>query len=97
MNINNPKVTFVKMSKKAQIERLKTIISLKMARKANDPKYRKYKVGAKIKKSNLLDIKTKYGTKAEKLAVKLWRQNQKNRKSNSVVKEKAATKKAAKK
>lgn len=97
MNINNPKVTFVKMSKKAQIERLKTIISLKMARKNNDPKYRKYKLGAKIKKTNLLDIKARYGQKAEKLAVKLWRQNQKNRKSNSVVTEKKSAKKASKK
>jgi hypothetical protein len=97
ININNPKVTFVKMSKKAQIERLKTIISLKMARKNKDPKYKKYKLGAKIKKANLLEIKSKYGSRAEKLAIKLWNQNKKNRKANAVVASKASAKKAAKK
>lgn len=97
MNINNPKVTFVKLSKKAQIQRLTTIIALKMARKNNDPKYRKYKIGSKIRKECRQSILDKYGSKASKLSVKLWRQNQKNRKSNAVVKEKSETKKAAKK
>lgn len=97
INLNNPKITFVKLSKKAQIERLKTIISLKMARKNNDPKYKKYKISAKLKKTCLGDIKNKYGQKAEKLAIKLWRQNQKNRKLNSVVTDKKSHQKATKK
>lgn len=97
VNLNNPKITFVKMSKKAQIERLKTIISLKMARKANDPKYKKYKLGAKIKKTNLTDIKNKYGQRAQKLAIKLWNQNKKNRKANAIIADKSSKKKASKK
>lgn len=97
MNINNPKVTFVKLSKKAQIERLSTIISLKMARKNKDPKYKKFKLGSRIRKENREAIKAKYGQRASKLAQKLWNQNRKNRKVNNVVKEKSDTKKAAKK
>lgn len=87
VNLNNPKVTVVKLSKQSQIARLKTIIALKMARKVNDPKYKKYKIGAKIKKENLANILQKYGSKAEKMAKKLYDQNKKNHKMNSVVKE----------
>lgn len=97
MNINNPKVTFVKLSKKAQIQRLTTIIALKMARKNNDPKYKKYKLGSKIRKENREDIMKRYGQKASKLATKLWQQNKKNRKSNAIVADKKVHQKAAKK
>ena len=88
MNLNNPKVTVVKLSKESQIKRLKTIIALKMARKNNDQKYKKYKVGAKIKKTNLQEIIARYGAKAERLARRLYEQNKKNRKMNAVVSEK---------
>lgn len=88
VNLNNPKVTVVKLSKESQIKRLKTIIALKMARKNNDQKYKKYKVGAKIKKANLQEIINRYGSKAERLARRLYDQNKKNRKMNAVVTEK---------
>ena len=88
VNLNNPKISVVKLSRQSQIARLKTIISLKMARKNNDPKYKKYKIGAKIKKDNLADIITKYGSRAEKLAKKMYEQNRKNRKVSAVVTEK---------
>ena len=97
MNINNPKVTFVKLSKKAQIQRLKTIITLKMARKNNDPKYKKYKIASLMKRRMRDDMNSKYGSRSEKLAIKLWNQNKKNRKSNSIVADKKAKQKAAKK
>lgn len=97
MNINNPKVTFVKLSKKAQIQRLTTIIALKMARKNKDPKYKKYKLGSSIKRNNRDEIMKKYGQRAQKLSIKLWNQNRKNRKSNAIVADKKAKQKAAKK
>ena len=92
MNLNNPKVTVVKLSKESQIKRLKTIIALKMARKQNDQKYKKYKVGAKIKKTNLQEIINRYGSKAERLARRLYEKNKKNRKMNAVVAEKKGKK-----
>lgn len=97
VNINNPKVTFVKMSKQAQIERLTTIISLKMARHNKDPKYKKFKVASILKRKSRDDIKSKYGARARKIATKLWQQNKKNKKQNAVVKSKSETKKASKK
>ena len=97
MNINNPKVTFVKLSKKAQIQRLTTIITLKMARKNKDPKYKKYKVASLLKRRMREDMTNKYGARASKLATKLWQQNKKNRKLNSVVADKKSHQKAAKK
>lgn len=97
MNINNPKVTFVKLSKKAQIQRLTTIIALKMARKNKDPKYKKYKLGSAIKRSNRDEIMKKYGQRAQKLSMKLWNQNKKNRKANAIIADKKSHQKAAKK
>lgn len=92
VNLNNPKVSVVKLSKESQIKRLKAIITLKMARKNNDPKYKKYKLGAKVKKENMAEMDKKYGTKAEKLARKLYEKNRKNRKVAAVVKEKKGKK-----
>lgn len=97
MNINNPKVTFVKLSKKAQIQRLATIIALKMARKNKDPKYKKYKIAVRLKRAMKNDILSKHGKKAERIATKLWNQNKKNRKVNSVSANKKTEQKAKKK
>ena len=85
VNLNNPKVTFVKMSRKAQMNRLTSIITLKMARKAGSPNFKKYKIGMKIKKENMAKMKEKYGKQAEKLAQKLMRSMSKRGKVAAVV------------
>lgn len=96
VRITNPRINVVHLSKQAQIARLKTIITLKMARRANHKSYKKYKFGQKIRKANMAIMKKLYGNKAEKLAKKLWIKNQRSAKTQAVVsaaREKAGTKK----
>ena len=85
VSISNPKLNVVHLNKQAQINRLSTIITLKMARKDKSKNYTKYKLGQKIKKTNMEEMRKKYGAKAERLAKKLWQQTQKNSKVATVV------------
>ena len=71
VNVNNPKINVVRLNKQAQISRLKSIIEIKMARKANHKSYKKYKIGRKIVKENRAIMDRTYGQKAERLAKKL--------------------------
>ena len=101
--ITNKKINVVHLSKDAQIRRLKTIIILKMGRKANSKAYRKYKMGQKIKKENRQVMENLYGAKAEMLAKKMYMKLQHSKKPVAVVEEEkknvaqAAEKKSAKK
>lgn len=104
VRITNPKINVVHLNKFAQMARLSTIITLKMARKNNDKCYTKYKMGQKIKKENMAKMKQKYGAKSDRLAKKLWAQIAKSRKASAVVADqkasmdkKVASAKAAKK
>lgn len=85
IKITNPKINVVHLSKAAQIKRLTTIVTLKMARKQNHKAYKKYKLGQKIKKTNMEEMRKAFGAKAERLAKKLWARNQKSGKVNAVV------------
>jgi hypothetical protein len=85
VRITNPKINVVHLNKQAQIKRLTTIITLKMGRKADHKAYKKYKLGQKIKKVNLEELRRIYGQKAARLAKKLWTKNQKSAKLNAVV------------
>ena len=84
VHINNPKINVVHLNKQAQINRLSTIITLKMARNANHKSYRKYKIGQKIRKDNMAEMKKLYGPKADRLAKKLWARTAKNNKVAAV-------------
>lgn len=88
VHINNPKLNVVHLNKQAQIRRLSTIITLKMARKANHKSYKKYKLGQKIKKTNMGEMRKLYGAKAERLAKKLWLKTRKSSKVAAVVSDK---------
>lgn len=88
--IGNPKINVVRLNKESQISRLKTIISLKMARKDKIKPYQKYKLGQKIKKMNLAIIMQRYGAKADRLARKLWQQTKKGKPAAVVEKTKEA-------
>lgn len=92
----NQKTNVIHMGKAATIARLKSIITLKMARKAGDRKFTKYKMGCKIKKDNMTEMKKKYGDKAERIAKKLYAQTQKNHKVSSAVSQKKEEIKAKK-
>lgn len=97
-NMRNPKVTYIRMSLKDQLLRLKSIIVLKIARKKGDPAYKKFKIGQKIKKENKAKMDAKYGTQAEKLARRMVQSMRKRGKVNAIVddaQKKAGTKKAA--
>lgn len=83
--ITNPKINVVRLNKAAQINRLTTIITLKMARKDNAKSYQKYKLGQKIKKTNMEEMRKRYGAKAERLAKKLWEKSRKSGKVAAVV------------
>lgn len=90
VRISNPKVNVVHLNRQAQIKRLTTIITLKMARKSKSKNYTKYKLGQKIKKSNMEEMRAKFGAKAERLAKKIWQQTQKNNKVAAVVEQSKA-------
>lgn len=92
--IKNSKINIMHLNKQAQLNRLKKIMVLKLARRANSNKYKKYKIGQKIKKENMADMIKTYGNKAEKLAKTIWKNSQKHGKVNAVVsKQKTAAKK----
>lgn len=88
VSLNNPKINVVRLNKKAQINRLTTILTLKMGRKANHKAYKKYKLGQKIKKDNMETLRKIFGGKAERLAKKLWAKTRKNNKVAAVVDDK---------
>lgn len=90
--ITNPKINVVRLNKQSQIKRLTTIIALKMARHDKMKAYKKYKLGQKIKKTNLADIMQRYQTKADRLAKKLWAQSKKGKPAAVVDKKKAGKK-----
>lgn len=83
--ITNQKINVVHLSKMAQLKRLTSIITLKMARKDNNVNFKKYKMGCKIKKDNMSKMKDKYGSKAEKLAKKLMARMSKHGKVAAVI------------
>lgn len=85
VSLSNPKINVVRLNKQAQIKRLTTIITLKMGRKANHKAYKKYKLGQKIKKTNLEELRKVYGAKAERLAKKLYARIKKSGKVNAVI------------
>ncbi|MCM1531905.1 MAG: hypothetical protein NC114_06495 [Ruminococcus flavefaciens] len=85
VSISNPKINVVHLNKQAQIKRLSTIITLKMGRKAGHKAYKKYKLGQKIKKTNMEEMRRIYGAKAERLAKKLWQKTRKSGKVAAVV------------
>lgn len=85
VSLSNPKINVVRLNKQAQISRLTTIITLKMARKDNVKAYQKYKLGQKIKKTNMEEMRKRYGAKAERLAKKLWKKTKSNGKIAAVV------------
>ena len=85
VHINNPRINVVHLSKQAQINRLTSIITLKMGRKANHKAYKKYKLGQQIKKKNIEELRKLFGAKAERLAKKLWQKSQKSAKVNATV------------
>lgn len=87
MSINNPKVNYVRLNKQAQMKRLTSIISLKMARKDKIKAFSKYKLGQKIKKENMAIILQRYSSKAERIARKLMN-NMKHGKPSAVVESK---------
>lgn len=85
VHISNPKLNVVHLNKQAQINRLATILTLKMGRKNNHKAYKKYKLGQKIKKMNMAELRKLYGAKAERLAKKLWQKTQRSAKLATVV------------
>ena len=98
-DLKNKRVSVVKMSIQAQINRLSTIICIKMGRKKKTKEYKKYKFALKIKKTNLAKMKSMFGWKdgrARKMAVKIWRVLYKNKKvqtQGNVIKVEASAKK----
>jgi hypothetical protein len=78
-SMNNPKKNYVKLNKKALIERLRSIIILKMARKKKMKEYKKYKIGQKLRKTNFAKMELVLGNKAGMLAKKIMMSKKKNR------------------
>lgn len=85
VRISNPKLNVFHLNKQAQINRMSTIITLKMGRKANHKAYKKYKLGQKIKKANMAELRRVFGEKAERLAKKLFQRTSQSGKVAAVV------------
>ena len=73
------------LSPKAQIERLKKIHVLKLARAAKTNDYKKFKIGANLKKISMQKMLKQFGNKAEKLAKQTWNKVSHNAKVNATV------------
>ena len=86
--ITNTKINVVHLSRAAQLKRLTSIIVLKMARRANLPQFKKYKLGSKIKKENMAEMRKRYESSASKIAKKLMTKNRKSGKAVAVISEK---------
>lgn len=85
VSVTNPKINVVRLNKQAQINRLTSIITLKMARKAGMKQYTKYKIAVKMKRANMEEMRKRFGDKAERLAKKVYEQTKRNAKAQSVV------------
>ncbi len=93
VSISNPKINVVHLNKQSQLNRLKSIITVKLARKANHKSYKKYKLGQKIKKTNRAEMDKVFGKKAEMIAKKVWASTRKNGKVVATVEKQKAEKK----
>lgn len=79
-SMSNPKKNYVRLNKFAIIERLRSILILKLARKNKDKNFKKYKIGTKIKRSSFKNMETRYGAKAGMMAKKIYaKKNGRNR------------------
>ena len=61
------------LGKDAQINRLTKIFTLKLARKANTKDYKKFKIGAQLKKNSMAKMMKQFGKKANLMAKKAWK------------------------
>lgn len=85
MNISNPRINYVRLNRDSQINRLTKIVTLKLARKTNDKSYKKFKIAHALKKKSMGEMMKKYGSKAERLAKKLWADSKKHSKITAVI------------
>ncbi len=88
ISITNPKMNYVRLNKQAQINRLKRIITLKLARKASRPAFKKYKIGMAMKRSNMDIMDKEFGQRAERLAKQAWQELSKKGKVKAKIEEK---------
>jgi hypothetical protein len=70
--VTNPKKNIVRLNKFAIMNRLEKIFTLKLARKAKDKNFKKYKIGTKLKRSSMKLMHAKYGNKAKMMAKKAF-------------------------
>lgn len=73
------------LSKQAQINRLTKIFTLKLARRANSKDYKKFKIGAQLKKIHMAKMMKQFGKKAELMAKKAWKKVGSNSKVNATI------------
>ena len=83
--MSNPKKNYVRLNKMAIIERLRSILIIKLARKNNDKNYKKYKIGTKIKRNAFKAMDTRWGAKAGPMAKKIFQNKSKKNRIITVV------------
>ena len=88
ININNPRVNYVRLNRQAQINRLEKIITLKMGRKAKHPAFKKYKLAMALKKKNMAEMHKLYGVRANRLAKQMYAKIAKNKKIGATITDK---------
>lgn len=76
---------FVLLSPKAQLERLKKIHVLNLARAQKSNDYTKFKIGANLKKTSMMKMVKQFGNRAEKLAKKSWKKISSDAKTNASI------------
>lgn len=84
-SMKNPKKNFVRLNKKAILERLRSILIIKLARKNKDKNYKKYKIGTKIKRNSFKAMEDRWGAKATPMAKKAFAAKSKKSRISTVV------------
>ena len=78
ISITNPKINYVRLNKQAQIARLTKIVTLKLARKANSPFFKKYKIAMAMKKKNMGEMDKLFGARASRIDKQIWLKTARN-------------------
>lgn len=84
-SMSNPKKNYVRLNRMAILERLRSILIIKLARKNNDKNYKKYKIGTKIKRNSFREMEKRWGAKATPMAKKIYQNKARKNKIVTVI------------
>ena len=81
----NPKLNVVHLNKQALMNRYRAKMILALARRANSPEFKKYKMACAMKKDNFKKMAAKYGSQADRLTKQYFAKMKRSGKVAAVV------------